>query len=543
MKSTRMPDNNKISGFYARYYYLIIVLLLLLALFLRLFRLGELPRGLHVDEVGMAYDAWSISEFGVDRYLKSLPVYLTNFGGGQSVMYCYLTALLFKLGAPTISVIIRLPGVVMSMVTGIFGFLLIRKMRGREAGLLFLIIYLTVPYFTQASRVALDCNLMLGMSVLMLYVLQKCLDTENEQTISCFIILGIITGMTFYTYALSYVVIPLFYLGVGVIMLICRHKIRLKEIFAFMIPVIIIAIPLVFVQIVNMFDLDEFKIFNLTITKLIYYRGNEISLSEIGDNIRWIYRSIFTADNTEFDTFRQFGALYIFSLPVIIGGGIITVIRSIKEAKKGRILFDGLILLYTVTVLFAALFIQGVTTYRINSVFFGLAFLITIVLECLTVDLPGRMDRRTSGNVIRGAGIALTALYIVSSVFYLRYYFCKYEDDIYPQRLFAEDPAEAFCYVESQPDDIRNRLTYVGGVDEAYVYYMLSMHIPPYDYDTATYGNNGDGIRYTFYTRSPYDMNSNYIMYVPEDEATEELLSAGFTETDFGPYRVFIHGE
>lgn len=83
---------------YYKYYKLILVVLLTVAVVLRLYRICEIPRGLHVDEVGMAYDAWSISQFGVDRYLKSFPVYLTNFGGGQSALYCYLTALLFKIG-------------------------------------------------------------------------------------------------------------------------------------------------------------------------------------------------------------------------------------------------------------------------------------------------------------------------------------------------------------------------------------------------------------------------------------------------------------
>ena len=54
------------------------VVLLLLFIPIHLFALGELPSGLDVDEAGMAYDAWCMANYGVERYLKPFPVYLTN---------------------------------------------------------------------------------------------------------------------------------------------------------------------------------------------------------------------------------------------------------------------------------------------------------------------------------------------------------------------------------------------------------------------------------------------------------------------------------
>ena len=60
------------------------------ALFVHLFQITKIPNGIHVDEMGMGYDAWCLAHFGVDRYLKAYPVYLMNFGGGQSALYAYL---------------------------------------------------------------------------------------------------------------------------------------------------------------------------------------------------------------------------------------------------------------------------------------------------------------------------------------------------------------------------------------------------------------------------------------------------------------------
>lgn len=72
-----------------------IVIFILFAIIL-LYKIGLIPQGLHVDEAGMAFDAISIITNGTDRYLNQLPVYLVNFGGGQSSLYAYLTSVLVR---------------------------------------------------------------------------------------------------------------------------------------------------------------------------------------------------------------------------------------------------------------------------------------------------------------------------------------------------------------------------------------------------------------------------------------------------------------
>ena len=111
---------------------IVLVCLIIFGLFLHCYRLGSLPRGLYVDEMGMAYDAWSLGHFGVDRYLKSWPVYLTNFGGGQSILYCYLDIPFILLGGMT-PYMIRMPALIFSLITGAGGFFLIKNEKGKQA--------------------------------------------------------------------------------------------------------------------------------------------------------------------------------------------------------------------------------------------------------------------------------------------------------------------------------------------------------------------------------------------------------------------------
>ena len=63
--------NNKIK--------ILFTIILLIAIFIRIYRVQEIPHGLNVDEAGMAYDAYCLANYGTDRYLNHLPVYLINF--------------------------------------------------------------------------------------------------------------------------------------------------------------------------------------------------------------------------------------------------------------------------------------------------------------------------------------------------------------------------------------------------------------------------------------------------------------------------------
>ena len=66
------------------------------ALFLRAYRITQVPDIVHIDEAGLGYNAWCLANFGIDRYFNEMPVYPENFGGGQSPLYTYLVVLLIK---------------------------------------------------------------------------------------------------------------------------------------------------------------------------------------------------------------------------------------------------------------------------------------------------------------------------------------------------------------------------------------------------------------------------------------------------------------
>lgn len=104
-----------IDEFCNKYDKLILIVFIILVIISRIYKFGELPRAVSVDEAGMAYDSYCIANYGVDRYLNSYPLYLINFGGGQSSLYAYLTVGLVKLFGLS-NITYRLPSLIIFII-------------------------------------------------------------------------------------------------------------------------------------------------------------------------------------------------------------------------------------------------------------------------------------------------------------------------------------------------------------------------------------------------------------------------------------------
>jgi 4-amino-4-deoxy-L-arabinose transferase-like glycosyltransferase len=145
--------------------------------------------------------------WGTDQKGNSWPILFANMWGEQSPGYAYLAFICCKIFGESLFAI-RLPAVINTFLVLIFGYKTIDILfKNKKINLLFLVIYTITPYFTIISKMALDCNLMLGFSTMFLYFILKALDTR---ALKWYFATGIVAGLTFYTYALSYLMIPIF---------------------------------------------------------------------------------------------------------------------------------------------------------------------------------------------------------------------------------------------------------------------------------------------------------------------------------------------
>ena len=96
----------------------------------RIIGLGDIPIGINVDEAGIMQDAYCIANYGTDRFGNNNPLYMINFGGGQSALYTYIAAFLINIFGYNLTVI-RIPALIFSIIYLIFAFLITKYFKNK----------------------------------------------------------------------------------------------------------------------------------------------------------------------------------------------------------------------------------------------------------------------------------------------------------------------------------------------------------------------------------------------------------------------------
>jgi len=489
----------------------------------RLFRLDTIPSGIHIDEAGMAYDAWCLSQYGVDRYLKSFPVYLNNFGSGQSSLYAFLCAALFKLFGYSIW-LVRLPAVIFSFLTCLFGMKITRKLYPDNKYLPLATGALVVicPYFILAGRFGLDCNLMLGMSTVFLYFFLCALQKQETRY---YILSGIMGGLVLYTYALSYIILPLFLILCLIYTIWCR-RFSFKKWLIMAIPMGILAFPLILVQIVNAFDLPEMKLGIFTITKMTTYRASELSLFRF-DHILHMITSIFKGDDLTYNSIPQFFNLYVITIPLFLLG-LFSVIKKCAASIKLRELS---LCCFPFLWFFSVLLLGGHITAGVNHMNSIFLTVILIAVEGLSVILG---LKRAFLRILLPSFLSITYLFC----------FCKF-GNYYYRGFYTQEyhPLSYFDITVSEAVDLLNENNHFGQdgtyMAEQKIYYALSALESPYEISFSLSEDTNHYNGYYFNALGAIEDNYNYIVRDIYFDYANTLRTSGFTEVTYPGYSLF----
>ncbi len=484
---------------------------LLLAALLRLVRLNQLPYGIHIDEVGMAYDSYYLAKEGVDRWCMSYPVYLLNYGSGQSALYAYLCMFLVKLTGGINPWIIRLPSVAFGMLTLLAGGLIIKELWGKRAALFGVFLMAVCPYFIMASRLGLDCNLFLGLSTLSIYLL---IMAAEKGGLGWFAASGACFGLCLYTYVLSYLILPLFLLAAGVYFL-RQHLLNLKKILAFAIPLGLLSIPLVLMIGINQMGLDSLHLGPVTIPRMFYYRVKEFGFYFTFERIRDLFLSIFFYDGEFCSSFPFWGTLFPWSVPLVLLG-IIMMMRSCwKERENYKNRIDGrlLLLFFLVAQLLIACTIDEIFTYKVNAVFF---ILICCVVQCFHI-----LDKRDSRLKIWGKRTVIV-LYAAGGMLFAFLYFTK-GNDLYAKGWYFKEPYEKAW--NSNFNEFKGKNVYT---DPSIAYFLYSTRIPPKEIAESMKKTDKVFLNIHFYLGMEYRENAAYIVSNGNTAYQERLSQWGY---------------
>lgn len=508
-------------GYAGRYRYGLLLILFAVFAFTRLYHLASLPVGLHVDELGMAYDAYSLSHYGMDRHHVSYPVYLENYGGGQSALYAYLAALLLKVFPYSVT-IIRLPAVICGMLCFFASYFLTKDVIGdtdkKWIYLLGPMLVTVTPFFMMSERWGLDCNLFLSMATVSLCLLGRAINVKKR---IIFFAAGLSFGITLYTYALSYITIPLFVVFVSVyLILIRKDRETLINLVIFVIPIIVLGIPLLVFQMVNMGLISEFDIGPVQFRRLTYYRSGELQLSNVLSNLTVPFKCMYGSDGLSYNAFEEFGPIYLCVVPPLILGIYGTIRDTVKSIKERRVNTVILIPAY-----FFAAYISLLLPYNPGYSVSNYIFISFVVFSVYGIYM-------ICGKSETGA-ITIIMCICVCFIIFTDFYFLR-QNGVYGYHTLFDStkPGDIIRYAEDNYDPLHEKKLYVcmnyeekNGMD---IYAGLYGEVPAYIWEPDK-TDLGD-----IYLNLPdeYDPNEEAVYIVGDtwSGVISALIAEGFTD-------------
>lgn len=447
----KQETNKTIDDFINKHYKKILLVFLLLIFITRIYKFGEIPNFIGVDEAGAAYDAYCLSEYGVDRYLNSFPVYLINFGGGQSALYAYATIPFIKLiGANIIAY--RLPELLFFLMGIVVCYILANKMKDKKIALLYTFLIIICPWNIEASRQGLDCNLLAPM--FMLDVLLLVTANKNWH----YIVAGLAIGVTLYTYCLAWILIPVFLL-IYIIYTLWVKKINFKQVILLGIPIALLATPLIYLILLNKGYATRTNFGIFTIPKLFFFRQGEISIKNLLEYGGYSLKTIFTDSR----------GIYLIELPFLLVGIVVGIKEFIKSIKEKDFSFTGFMTVVFIILLMCNLLVVIGTLNRANILYLPMIYLITIGISYLS---------KGSKWTIISILIVLIALFVTFEISY-------YTEEPEKRRTSRYEDIELYQITKQLEDDenVTNVAKYfvITNKAEPYIFTMLATKPSPYD--------------------------------------------------------------
>lgn len=521
-KNNKEINENKIDTFCDKHYKKIWLVFVVILFITVIFKFGEIPTYIGVDEAGMVYDALNLAEYGTDRYMNSYPLYLTNFGSGQSSLCAYLVVLCIKLfGANMISY--RLPTLLIYLMSVIVSYLLVSKSKNKKTALLFTFLIITCPWNIANARMALDCNLYAGFFMLDLYLLNKAKRSYQ------YFIAGIAIGVTLYTYCLSWITIP-FFLLVWAIYMFYIKKIKFRNLVILGIPIAIFALPLIYFLLLNYGIVEQTQIGIFTLPILRDFRAEQINIVNWFKTGLGSLKTIFFADET----------IYVLYVPLFIIGYIIEFKQALKEIKNEEYGISTVMVIAFTTLILSLLTTNIPTPNKANVLYIPLLYFVTSAILFISKN----------SRII----LLIFILMIIALCVDYEYYYYTYRGTI-GENWYEDSYLIEITEKIEQDERTKDMEKYVQVFKcSPNIYNLLGAKISPEEYMSTVETKDYDGVE-----RIAKNADYNYIYYANEIEEVdlekqdyvfivssiyeytrEYLEENGYKGYQYGDYYIFL---
>ena len=400
-------NNNNISSINISRIYekIFLFIIIIISIFSRFYKLSSIPYTINQDEAFGAYNAYTIYKFGKDSYGKKYPVYLTVWGHGMSILLSLLEIpFIYFLDLNTLS--IRLPSAICSIINLMIIYFLIKKFYDIETSL-FITFFLSIsPYHIMISRWSMDCNIAPYFLTLGIFFFVKGEDNKNY-----FILSSIFYGLSLYTYANVWLVLP-FIILIQMIYFYYINKINLNFIILlFCFILFIFALPLMLFLLVNKNFIKEISLPFMTIPKMYSMRDKEVSLLfSVFNFIKLIYIILNQTDGYLYNSINEYGIFYKNSL-FFLFVGFVYCFNKIKEGFfNKKITLEFFLILYTIGGIIIGILISP-NINRINIIFIPLIIICSLGIRFIFKKINSKLI------------IIPIIIYLIQFIFFEHYYF------------------------------------------------------------------------------------------------------------------------
>lgn len=513
--------NSKLDEFCDKHYKKIWLILIGIMFVTVIYKFGELPQYIGVDEAGMIYDAYCIGEYGTDRYMNSYPLYLTNFGSGQSVLCGYLITLCIKIFGLNLFAI-RLPTLLIYIMSVIVSYLLISKSKNKKTALLYTFLIITCQWNIANARMALDCNLYSGLFMLNVYLMDKA--KKNYQ----YFIAGLSIGITLYTYCLSWISMPIF-LAIWLIYMIYIKRIKIVQVIFLGIPIAILAFPLICFLLLNYGIISQSQIGIFSLPILADFRSEQINVLNIIKNGLESIKVIFFNRET----------IYYMYIPLFFYGYIIEFKRFIEEVRNKKYGISSIMVIAFTTLFIGLLTTKIPTPNKANVLFIPILYFVCISLLEIIKD-----------SKILCMIIILTIT--VTTIDYLYFYYADYGINV--QNFYQNKDLYSITKEMEKDDEKKDLKKYVlANTSQPSIYTLLALKISPTQYMNDVKKQKFESGFELIRTVEDYnylydkleikiiDLNEEDYLFIIDNiytEVIEYLESNGYMAKEFGDYKI-----
>ena len=442
-----------------RLYWTIFVFFALVAVFVRVYKFGQVPGGFYQDGAMAAVDGKALADHGTDRYGMSLPVHLTAWGYGQmSALLSYMMVPFIKLmGFSPVSA--RLPILIVSLLGLAVLYLFSRDAFGKKAALFIFAFGCIAPWHFMQSRWALDCNLYPHFFLFGIYFLNRSLKARHRKlTLSVSMVMF---GLCMYCYGIAIYTMPLF-LVMACIYLLVKKEVSIPEAFLALVVWLAVSWPFITVMVINFFGLETIELGPFTLpffpdsrrsSDILFFHDPKYSfIIQLLYDIKCLLLVVFIqAPDKPWNSMPAYGTIYLFSIPFVLLGLGWTLLQFRKNSAAA------LLILFYITGLWCGVCTIGVNVNRINIIFYP-----QIIFAAVGIYLTVR----SFASVPLRAGLA--AVYMLAFVMMCFSYFGEYSKTLeyYFYKDFGDamlsikdDDAEKMYITASLHDDTRGNIS------------------------------------------------------------------------------------